>query len=195
MCPAQAGGLGANSRLDRGMALADYPFPAVQSSETPGKGPDMHRVGIIPFDTRDGDVALLFVTSQTRGRWILPKGRMKSKETHIEACLREGFEEAGVKGVVLEDFPITVVVTKQSESGKLEVPVTYYPLLVTEQVDDWPEKDKRQRHWALLEDAPRVAFREDLLPLIKQFGELRRWITEAAERHKSQQPAELTPAP
>ena len=155
----------------------------------------MHRVGIIPFDTRDKDVAILFVTSQTRGRWILPKGKMKSKETHREACLREGFEEAGVNGVVLEDFPITVVVTKQIEGGKREFPVTYYPLLVTEQVDDWPEKDRRQRHWALLEDAPRVAFREDLLPLIKQFEDLKAWITEAAEQYKSRQPKALTPAP
>lgn len=154
----------------------------------------MHRVGIIPFATKDRDVALLFVTSQTRGRWILPKGRIKSGETHSEACHREGFEEAGVKGVVLEDFPITVVVTKQTEKGKREVPVTYYPFFVTEQVDDWPEKDKRQRHWALLEDAPRVAYREDLLPLIKQFDDLRDWIIEAAAPHKPEPQEALTPA-
>lgn len=154
----------------------------------------MHRVGIIPFDTRDSDVALLFVTSQTRGRWILPKGRRRATESPIEACLREGFEEAGVKGIVLEDFPMTVVITKQTASGKVKVPVTYYPLLVTEQVDAWPEKDRRQRPWALLEDAPRVAYREDLLPLIKQFDDLRPWIIEAAGRYKSPQPEALTPA-
>jgi 8-oxo-dGTP pyrophosphatase MutT (NUDIX family) len=155
----------------------------------------MHRVGIIPFDTRDRDVALLFVTSQTRGRWILPKGRRKPEETHIDTCHREAFEEAGVKGVVLEDFPMTVVVTKQTPTGKRVVPVTYYPFLVTEQVDDWPEKDRRQRHWALIEDVPRVAYREDLLPLIRQFEELRSWIIEAVELHKSHRPEELTPAP
>jgi len=154
----------------------------------------MHRVGIIPFDTRDSAVAILFVTSQTRGRWILPKGRMKPNETHVETCLREGFEEAGVKGVVLEDFPITVVVTKQTPAGKVRIPVTYYPLFVTEQVDDWPEMERRQRHWALLEDAPRVAYREDLLPLIKQFDDLRSWIIEAADRHRSPQPEAPMPA-
>ena len=154
----------------------------------------MHRVGIIPFDTRDADVAILFVTSQTRGRWILPKGRIKDGETHVDACHREGYEEAGVKGVVLEDFPMTVVITKQTASGKVAVPVTYYPLFVTEQVDDWPEKNRRQRHWALIEDAPRVAYREDLLPLIKLFDDLRPWITEAAAACRSSQPGELTPA-
>jgi len=154
----------------------------------------MHRVGIIPFDTRDTAVAVLFVTSQTRGRWILPKGKIKPAESQVEACHREGFEEAGVRGFVLEDYPMTVLVTKLTANGKLEVPVTYYPLFVTEQVDDWPEKDRRQRHWALIEDAPRVAYREDLLPLIKQFDDLRPWITEAAMRYRSDRQEALTPA-
>jgi 8-oxo-dGTP pyrophosphatase MutT (NUDIX family) len=155
----------------------------------------MHRVGIIPFDTRGQAIAILFVTSQTRGRWILPKGKQKENESHIETCLREGFEEAGVRGLVLEDFPITAPVTKQVKTGKREVPVTYYPLLVTEQVDDWPEKEQRQRHWALLEDAPRVAYKEDFLVVLKLFESLRPWVIEAAESRKSSQLSELTPVP
>ena len=155
----------------------------------------MHRVGIIPFDIRDMAVALLFVTSQTRGRWILPKGKQKPGETHAETCHREGFEEAGVRGIVLEDFPITVIVTKQTETGKREIPVTYYPFLVTEQADDWPEMKIRQRHWALVEDAPRVAYREDFLSLIKQFDALKPWIREAAATHKASQPVAPTPGP
>ncbi len=147
----------------------------------------MHRIGIIPFATRENAMALLFVTSQTRGRWILPKGKQQPAETHAATCHREGFEEAGVRGHVLEDFPITVVVTKLTRQGKLRVPVTYYPFLVTEQMDDWPEKSKRERHWALIEDAPRVAYREDLVPLIKQFEELKPWIREAAESCRSPQ--------
>jgi 8-oxo-dGTP pyrophosphatase MutT (NUDIX family) len=147
----------------------------------------LHRIGIIPFDTREEAVALLFVTSQTRGRWILPKGKQLPAETHAETCRREGFEEAGVRGHVLEDFPITVVVTKLTPQGKQRVPVTYYPFLVTEQSDEWPEKEKRQRHWALLQDVSRVAYREDLLPLIKQFDELKPWIREAAESCKPPQ--------
>lgn len=142
-----------------------------------------HRVGVIPFDIRDDAVAILFVTSQTRGRWVLPKGKVEVGETHIETCHREAFEEAGIKGVVLENFPITIVVTKQQENGLGNVPVTYYPFFVLEQADEWPEKKRRQRHWALIEDASRVAYREDLLPLVKHFEELRPWIKEAAEAY------------
>lgn len=149
----------------------------------------MHRVGIIPFDMKDRALAVLFVTSQTRGRWILPKGVAKKKETHADTCHREGFEEAGVRGIVLEDFPLTVLITKQTQSAKEQVPVTYYPYLVQAQENSWPDQKSRQRHWALLEDAGKVAYREDFHALIRQFEVLVPWISEAAEPYKLKQPA------
>ena len=144
----------------------------------------MHRIGTLPFDMRDDAVALLFVTSQTRGRWILPKGLAKQGETHAQTCAREAFEEAGINGVVMEDFPITVPITKKTDEGTQAVPVTYYPMLVRSQADDWPEQDSRERHWALMSDASKVAFREDYLGLIHQFEQLMPWIKEAAAAHK-----------
>ncbi len=154
----------------------------------------MHRIGIIPFDMKADLTALLFVTSQTRGRWILPKGKAKPDEAHKDTCHREGFEEAGVRGVVLEDFPFTVLIGKQTPAGMRQVPVTYYPYLVQQQEDEWPEKSRRQRHWALIEDASKVAYREDFLGLIRQFEALSPWITEAAGPYKAAQPAEPMPA-
>jgi 8-oxo-dGTP pyrophosphatase MutT (NUDIX family) len=154
----------------------------------------MHRIGIIPFDIRDNAVALLFVTSQTRGRWILPKGKPKKGETHAETGHREGFEEAGVRGILLEDFPTTVPISKQTKQGLQKNPVTYYPYLVLEQADDWPERQKRQRHWALIEDASKVAYRIDYLNLVQHFEAMRPWIIEAAKDHKSRQPKQLSPA-
>ena len=153
----------------------------------------MHRVGIIPFDIKDDAVALLFVTSQTRGRWILPKGRQKRGETHVETCHREGFEEAGVRGVALEDFPFTVKIGKSTSKGVQDVPVTYYPYLVLKQEDEWPEHARRERHWALIEDAHKVAYREDYLVLVRQFETLRRWIIESARVHKDQPRARPSP--
>lgn len=142
-----------------------------------------HRVGIIPFDLCDDDVSILFVTSQTRGRWVLPKGKQEGDETHAETCVREGFEEAGIKGIVLENYPITIVVTKQQEDGLDTVPVTYYPFFVLEQADEWLEMKCRQRHWSLIKDAHKVADKEDLLPLVNQFEELLPWVIEAAKAH------------
>ena len=145
----------------------------------------MHRIGIIPFDMKGDLTALLFVTSMTRGRWILPKGLAENDESHSDTCHREGFEEAGIKGVVLTDFPMTVLISKTAKAGVTAVPVTYYPYLVQEQVDSWPEASKRERHWALVDDAPKVAYRDDFLGLINQFKALMPWIRTAAEPHKS----------
>jgi 8-oxo-dGTP pyrophosphatase MutT (NUDIX family) len=145
----------------------------------------MHRIGIIPFDTKKDAMALLFVTSQTRGRWILPKGLAKKGESHVETCHREGFEEAGVRGVVLESFPVTVAISKQTDDGMQQIPVTYYPYYVQKQEEKWPEQTRRERHWALLEDATKVLYRDDFLVLIKQFETLRTWVSQAAEQHKS----------
>lgn len=145
----------------------------------------MQRIGSIPFDIRDDQIALLFVTSQTRGRWILPKGLAKEGESHADTCQREGFEEAGVSGVVLDDFPITLPINKRSAEEGNAVPVTYYPLLVEEQSQEWPEADKRERHWALLSDAEKVVHREDFLALVKQFENLAPWIKKSAKQHRS----------
>ena len=154
----------------------------------------MHRVGVVPFDIKGDAMAILFVTSQTRGRWILPKGVVKKKETHHAACEREGFEEAGVHGIVLEDFPITSLITKRTDEGVQTIPVTYYPFLVTGQTDDWPEQARRDRHWALIQDASKVVYRADFLNVIKQFEELKPWIIEVAKSHKLKLQEELTPA-
>ena len=102
-----------------------------------------HKIGVIPFSI-DGDrLAIMFVTSQKRGCWILPKGNLEPKESHKKGCKREAFEEAGLKGKILKNFPITAVITKSSASAIEQTAVTYYPMLVTEQLDEWPEKSKR----------------------------------------------------
>lgn len=145
----------------------------------------MHRIGIIPFDIKDKAIAVLFVTSQTRGRWILPKGLAQPDETHEKTCHREGFEEAGVKGKAIMHYPLTALIGKTTDAGIETIPVTYYPYFVKKQVDKWPDMDTRQRHWALIEDAQKVAYREDLLDVIKQFEALLPWIKEAVGSSKS----------
>lgn len=144
-----------------------------------------HKVGAIPFDIRDDRLAILFVTSQRRGRWILPKGDLLENESHKKCCKREAFEEAGINGKFLRHYPITASIGKTSGGAIDRVAVTYYPLLVTEQVDSWPEATKRQRHWALLDDAALVTDRDDLRQLIHQFASIKQWIIEDAKRRKA----------
>lgn len=144
----------------------------------------MHKVGVIPFDIRGDSIAILFVTSQTRGRWILPKGSQKKGETHEVTAKREALEESGVDGDLFLDFPVTVPITKQGSSGMIKTPVTYYPLLISKQHEEWSEKDKRQRHWSLLKNSDKVTDRADFQSLINQFRELSPWILDIAKHRK-----------
>jgi ADP-ribose pyrophosphatase YjhB (NUDIX family) len=144
-----------------------------------------HKIGVIPFAISGDRVAIMFVTSQRRGRWILPKGNLKPGESHKKGCKREAFEEAGVKGRIMSELPMTHVVTKSSDGKLSQVAVTYYPMLVSKQVDEWPEQAKRERHWALLEDAERVTDREDFQQVIKQFAAIKPLILETAKRKKA----------
>ena len=153
-----------------------------------------HKVGAIPFSIRDDRIALLFVTSQRRGRWILPKGELKEEESHKQCCKREAFEEAGIRGKFLRNYPITTRIGKADGASISHYAVTYYPLLVTEQSDSWPEDEKRQRHWALLEDAANVTDRDDLRQLIRQFEAIQQWVIADAKRRKARLTEEPTPA-
>ena len=154
-----------------------------------------HKIGAIPFDIKNDRIALLFVTSQGRGRWIFPKGKRKKGETHKQGCKREAFEEAGVKGFVIEDAPLTNLITKSTKDGFAEVAVTYYPLYVEEQFDEWPENGKRQRHWALLEDAQSVTDRYDFLNVINQLTALKHLILHSSKQKIEKRQAKQKPAP
>lgn len=146
----------------------------------------LHRVGAIPFDIKEDRIAVLFVTSRRRGRWILPKGLIEKTESHKDCCIREAYEEAGIRGEFLKNFPITARIGKSTNGSVEQIIVTYYPLLVTHQEKKWPEGDKRQRHWALLEDAARVTDRDDLRQLVKQFSDIQYWVIEDAKLKKEQ---------
>ena len=148
-----------------------------------------HKVGVIPFDISGERIAVMFVTSQKRGRWILPKGNLKDGESHKKASKREAFEEAGVTGNLLKNFPMTHVISKTNNGSIDRVVVTYYPMLVSEQLDEWPEKSKRERHWALLDDALRVTDHIDFHNVINNFIELKSTLLDTAKRKREKQQA------
>ena len=151
-----------------------------------------HKIGVIPFSIDGDGMVIMFVTSQNGGQWILPKGNLETRESHKQGCKREAFEEAGVKGKILENFPITALITKTTASAVKETAVTYYPMLVTKELDKWPEKSKRQRRWAPLKQAHRMTDRQDFRRLIKQFTAFEPWLL-ASVKQKPLPPKQRRP--
>lgn len=129
----------------------------------------LRQYGAIPFTFLKKEPLVLMITSRTHERWIFPKGAIENAETPVDAAHREAFEEAGVRGQALADYPHEVRGLKQMPEGPKDLLVTYFPLHLKEQVEEWPEKKRRDRHWVTMEDARRIAGGQDILNAIRGF--------------------------
>jgi 8-oxo-dGTP pyrophosphatase MutT (NUDIX family) len=119
--------------------------------------PDAERqVGAIPYAVINEQVVFLLITSRRTGRWIFPKGAIIPGMTAWDSAGQEALEEAGVTGTISET-PIGAYRTIKTRALRRHVvEVDMYPLLVTEQRDEWQEKVSRHRHWVLLPEAKRL---------------------------------------
>jgi predicted NUDIX family NTP pyrophosphohydrolase len=116
----------------------------------------VRQAGAIPYSIVQGQVVFLLITSRRSGRWIFPKGELIAEMTPWALAAHEAFEEAGVMGEV-DKTPIGSYRTMKTLSIRRQpVVVDLYPLRVEQQLEDWPEKGQRHRHWAILPEAKRL---------------------------------------
>lgn len=111
--------------------------------------------GAIPFRVVEGQVVFLMITSRRSANWVFPKGSHAKGMTPWETAAEEAFEEAGVRGEIGE-APIGFYVHTRNNGDADLVRIQLFPLLVTEQLDQWPEEAQRFRHWALLPQVKRL---------------------------------------
>ena len=62
-----------------------------------------------------------------------------------------------------------------------EMPVVFYPMLVENQAETWPEQDRRERKWMALDAALAEIPSKDILNVLHHFKTLSSWIIKAAE--------------
>lgn len=115
-------------------------------------------VGCIPYRIRNGsrsgkieDVEVLLISSQKSERMMFPKGGWEVDENIEFAASRETMEEAGVVGILGEKLGQWIYKSKRQQEKFHEG--SMFPLLVTEELDVWPEKDLRQRVWMSVGEA------------------------------------------
>jgi 8-oxo-dGTP pyrophosphatase MutT (NUDIX family) len=110
----------------------------------------------------------MLVTSRDTGRWIIPKGWPIAREAPHASAEREALEEAGIVGTVARDSIGTYLYEKRLAGGAVVIcEVLVFPLEVTCQQDDWPEKEERAFQWFSPDDAAKAvqepALREIIL--------------------------------
>ncbi|PIN11105.1 Diadenosine and diphosphoinositol polyphosphate phosphohydrolase [Handroanthus impetiginosus] len=115
-------------------------------------------VGCIPYRYKNGkkgtcpedDLEVLLVSSRKSQAMMFPKGGWELDESVEEAASRESLEEAGVLGNVECELGRW---TYKSNSRELYHQGFVFPLLVTQQLELWPEQTARKRQWMSVAEA------------------------------------------
>jgi len=119
----------------------------------------------LPYRLDRGDGAeVLLITTQSAGRWAIPKGGIADGLGFAASAAKEAEEEAGVTGVVgATAVGVYRALQRGAGGGHRVVEVWVYPLRVERCLAAWPEQGGRQVRWfaaakaAALVDEPVVA--------------------------------------
>jgi hypothetical protein len=113
---------------------------------------------------------VLLVTSST-GRWILPKGWPIGGKPDVHTALTEAWEEGGVKKARAVRRPVgSYIATKLTAEGD-EIPCVHkvFAVEVRKTVDDFPERDRRERIWVSPEAAAEMVQEDGLKEILRDF--------------------------
>src|SRR6185436_20460387 len=90
-----------------------------------------------------GAVQVMLITSRRGKRWTVPKGVVEPTLAPAASAAKEAFEEAGIRGELGSEPLGAFEYEKWGGTCHVEV----YALHVREELDEWPESDRRQRRW------------------------------------------------
>ena len=127
--------------------------------------------GALPWriDEQAG-LQILLITSRDTGRWVIPKGFPIPILLSHETAAREAFEEAGVEGRISPASIGSFGYEKRRRSGGAAAVVTVYPLEVTREASDWPERRQRRLQWFAPAEAADAVDEPGLKALILAFA-------------------------
>jgi 8-oxo-dGTP pyrophosphatase MutT (NUDIX family) len=103
--------------------------------------------GVVPYRIVNGKVEVLIISTRN-DNWGLPKGNLIKKIGGKGTASQEAYEEAGIVGYIDgkgESF----------KKGGAEI-FHFYPMMVWEEFNNWPEKEHRSRMWVSPNDARKM---------------------------------------
>ena len=112
---------------------------------------------------------MVLVTSRGTRRWVVPKGKIKPGCTARESAANEAFEEAGITGRMSRNCIGVYGYQKADHKLGAYCKVRVYPMKVTVQLPDWPERRERRREWVAFDVAAARVREKDLKKIIQSF--------------------------
>jgi 8-oxo-dGTP pyrophosphatase MutT (NUDIX family) len=123
----------------------------------------------LPYRMRDNEIEILLITTRKKRRWSVPKGWPIRHSTPQQTAATESYEEAGVHGAIgtrrIGQFRKRRLKKKQ----RVMCDVQIFPLEVTRQNSNWPEKHERSRKWVAPWEAAKLVKKAGLRRVIKSF--------------------------
>ena len=130
----------------------------------------IRQIGALPYRiVADGAAEVMLITSRDTGRWVVPKGNPMVGVAPHEAAAIEAWEEAGLTGYVCAAPLGEFRYEKRRRRGAVKAVVAVYPLAVSDQAADWPERAQRTRRWFTVDQAAAVVTEPQLKRLIAGF--------------------------
>lgn len=124
--------------------------------------------GVIPYRCTPRGVEVLLITSNTRKRWIIPKGNIGEDLDERESARREAYEEAGIRGKIRR---ISFGSYQHYSSGGPSLVVVFL-MEVDEVLESWPEGAERVREWMPPHEAHDRVLEQGLKKLLLEVEEL-----------------------
>lgn len=141
----------------------------------PGNFGAAAQVAALPYrQDESAGLSILLVTSRTRRRWIIPKGKVPPGMLPSRAAEREAFEEAGVLGRIAK-APLASY--RQESAHALpgdSFVVQAFALEVTDELPVWQEMRQRERRWFSLADAIKTVRDSEIRRALRLFAQAQR---------------------
>ena len=133
--------------------------------------PFVPQAACIPFRTRGELTEILLIRWANSEDWGVPKGVIEDGNTARQTALIEAFEEAGIEGDLLDKD----LGGFAYEKGGRDLRVRVYAMRVRRELDEWDEKNVRERQWYPAEKAAKLVSREPLRDMIRTLVERIPW--------------------
>ena len=131
----------------------------------------IRQIAALPYRIEaDGSFRVMLITTRETRRWVIPKGNPITGLERHRAAAHEAWEEAGLTGVACPVAIGSYSYLKRRRNGKVSTAdVEVFPLAVTGQQEDWPERDERDTRWYTLAEAAALVQEPGLKALIAAF--------------------------
>lgn len=125
------------------------------------------QIAALPYIFIKDELKICLITTRETKRLVIPKGWPKIGVPHHEMAAIEAKEEAGLIGSIDKKSIGTYNYKKRLHIfARITCEVKIYPLLVDQQLIDFPEKHQRSLHWLTIKEAAEKVSEADFAKLL-----------------------------